>query len=161
MADVASRSIIIGYGNPLRGDDGVGLYLTRVIEGLHWPGVETRAVHQLTPDLAAEIALAERAVFVDARISQVAEGVRFEPIQDRGSATALTHVCNPETLIGLAAALYGRRPECWLVSVPGECFDPSDELSPSVLEHIQNAVKTVQSLVFPPAKGGTSGVIDA
>ena len=40
--------LVIGIGNPLRGDDGVGALLAEQAGG--------RSVHQLTPELAAELA---------------------------------------------------------------------------------------------------------
>lgn len=70
-------TLIIGYGNTLRGDDGVGYRIAEIFEqeedGLesHYSEesrhtVRSHPCHQLTPDLAAELAQADRVIFVDA-----------------------------------------------------------------------------------------------
>ena len=42
--------LIIGYGNPLRGDDGFGWHAAlRLREIIHDDGIEILPVHQLTP----------------------------------------------------------------------------------------------------------------
>ena len=47
------RVLIIGYGNPLRADDGVGWQAARRLAELRQDEfVETLALHQLTPELA-------------------------------------------------------------------------------------------------------------
>ncbi|MEB3362613.1 MAG: hypothetical protein VKI42_10885 [Synechococcaceae cyanobacterium] len=57
--------LVIGIGNPLRGDDGVGRWLAR--RGELWlPQAQWRAVQQLTPELAADVAAAARVLFIDA-----------------------------------------------------------------------------------------------
>jgi hypothetical protein len=58
--------LVIGYGNELRGDDGVGPKTAMAVSEWHFPGVKTMVCHQLTPDLAEPIAAAERVVFIDA-----------------------------------------------------------------------------------------------
>ncbi|MCL4804536.1 MAG: hydrogenase maturation protease, partial [Anaerolineae bacterium] len=57
--------LVIGYGNPLRGDDGVGW---RVVEALEesLSASSLIAVHQLTPELAGTISEVGQVVFVDA-----------------------------------------------------------------------------------------------
>jgi hydrogenase maturation protease len=57
--------LVIGIGNPLRGDDGVGWWLAQRAE--RWlPPSQLRAVRQLTPELASDIAAAARVLFIDA-----------------------------------------------------------------------------------------------
>src|SRR5215472_4005839 len=61
------RVLIIGYGNPLRADDGVGWRMAcRLGELVRDEPFEVLAVHQLTPELAEPISRAELVIFVDA-----------------------------------------------------------------------------------------------
>ena len=46
--------LVIGYGNTLRGDDGVGVLVADALEGWN-QAVRTLSVQQLTPELAADI----------------------------------------------------------------------------------------------------------
>ena len=52
----ASRDfLVIGYGNTLRGDDGVGPRVAEAIEKLNLPGVRTLVCQQLSPEHADPI----------------------------------------------------------------------------------------------------------
>ena len=59
-----SSSLVIGIGNPLRGDDGIGWRLAAQLPAGSGLGVRCR--QQLTPELAEELAAVERVLFLDA-----------------------------------------------------------------------------------------------
>lgn len=135
--------LVIGVGNPLRGDDGAG---HRVIERVQerYPDLACLAVHQLTIDLAADVAESERVIFVDAsvRVEAVTVG-RIDPA-DRGIAS---HHVAPETVLSAAATLYGARPAAWLVEVPASALDHGYELSTITRAAIEQAVLEVGALL--------------
>jgi len=62
--------LVIGIGNPLRGDDGVGALLAEqaaLFTAADPDGpVAVRSVQQLTPELAEELARLEAVLFIDA-----------------------------------------------------------------------------------------------
>ena len=60
--------LVVGIGNELRSDDGVGIRVVRALPARR--GVETTIVHQLTPDLVEALGRAERVLFVDAHASE-------------------------------------------------------------------------------------------
>lgn len=47
---VSQRILLIGYGNPGRGDDGLGPALAAAIEAMELPGVTVEADYQLMVD---------------------------------------------------------------------------------------------------------------
>jgi hydrogenase maturation protease len=59
------RVMAIGYGNPLRSDDGAGQKVAEILSRWHVPQMRSISVHQLTPELAALLAEAELAIFID------------------------------------------------------------------------------------------------
>ena len=59
-----AASLVIGIGNPLRGDDGIGWRLAAGLAAR--PGLAVRCQQQLTPELAAELAAVERLLLLDA-----------------------------------------------------------------------------------------------
>src|SRR5208282_6599133 len=62
-----STALVIGYGNPLRSDDGFGWHASRLLaEALTGRDVEVITCHQLTPELAHPLSQCRRAVFIDA-----------------------------------------------------------------------------------------------
>ena len=117
--------LIIGYGNPLRGDDGFGYRAAERIPG-------AIAVHQLTPELMDPIARADRVLFLDAAVEGIPGEIRRRRIQPRGGEAAFTHHATPESLLAGALTLYGRAPDAELITVTGANFSLSDELSPAV-----------------------------
>jgi hydrogenase maturation protease len=60
------NTLVIGYGNSLRGDDGVGPLVAEQVAEWNLPDVRSLSVHQLTPELASEMALAKTVIFIDA-----------------------------------------------------------------------------------------------
>ena len=56
-------ALVIGYGNTLRGDDGVGPLAADTIRGWGLEGVAAISITQLTPELAEPISAARLAVF--------------------------------------------------------------------------------------------------
>lgn len=67
--DAARRPLVIGYGNTLRRDDGVGRYLAdRLARDPRAAGVRVLAAHQLLPEHALDLHEASVAVLVDALV---------------------------------------------------------------------------------------------
>ncbi len=145
-----ARLLIIGYGNPLRGDDGLGW---RAVEQLaaEWPEAETLACQQLTPELAEPISRAARVVFVDAAAQGAPGAVREQLLRpDAAVPAALTHHINPSALLALSEKLYGHLPEAALFSVAGESFDYGQSLSPSVEAALPEVIRRVKAWAQRP-----------
>jgi len=66
-------SLVIGIGNPLRGDDGIGWRLAALMPAR--AGLAVRCRQQLTPELAEELASVERVLFLDAWLGPDGPGV--------------------------------------------------------------------------------------
>jgi hydrogenase maturation protease len=146
----ASRVLVIGYGNTLRGDDAVGPILAERLRGeLRAEGVLVVACHQLTPELAADVAACERVVFVDASVDLPAGEVQARPLTAGAAEPAsLVHSLGPERLLALTQLVYGRQPQAFLVSVGGLRFDFGDRLlSPPVAAAMESALQKIRELV--------------
>ena len=129
---IPARLLILGYGNPLRGDDGFGWQAAAQLAArIHQPNVEIRALDQLTPELAEPIGAAERVIFIDAAREGLPGVLIEEPVQP-AAAASFTHQLTPATLLALARQLYGRAAAATLYSVAGESFDYREGLSRSV-----------------------------
>ena len=151
-----TRLLVIGYGNELRRDDGVGPRAARAVAAWQLPGVEGVAAHQLTPELAARIGEAERVVFVDAGQDDV---VQTQPINPGRNAPLLAHTGEPRDLLALAEALYGRCPEAWLVTVPAPELGFGEGLSAAAEHGLAEALRQIRALAatFTAATEGPQG----
>ena len=122
MNCAVTETLYIGYGNSLRGDDGVGLFVAQRLQGL--------AVHQLTPELAEPISQAAKVVFIDADVTLPAGEIRRAPVVETQSS--IGHHCTPGELLVIARALYGRAPEAELISIGIESTDLAETFSVKV-----------------------------
>jgi hydrogenase maturation protease len=145
-----SRVLIIGYGNPLRGDDAFGwIAAERLRERIGDPDVEVLAVPQLVPELMEPISESGRVIFIDA--SNEGESGRLqcrhlEP-DPRGS-DALLHHMTPEALLAGARTLYGRVPEAVMYTVRAEQMEMSDTLTAEVEHALRQAVERIGAVCY-------------
>lgn len=137
--------LVIGYGNTLRGDDGIGPAVAAEVGRLGLPGVRVQIVHQLTPELSADLAEAAAAVFVDAGVDP--EPVRAVRLDAGSTAGPLFHAADPQGLLTLAREVYGKAPDAWLVTAAGADFGYHDGLSPAGRENARRARGCVERIV--------------
>ena len=141
--------LVVGYGNELRGDDAAGPCVARRVADWERPEVDGLAVHQLTPELAPALAGAEVVVFVDACVDDGEQKVCLRRLE-AGPGTVMGHTCDPRWLLALAEALYGRRPEAWLATIPAADFGLGGRLSPTARAGVAVALRQINRL----ASGG-------
>ena len=152
----ARADLVIGIGNPLRGDDGVGWWLARRARGAERAPL-VRLVPQLTPELALEVAAARRVLFVDAWCDvkrdvgcEAGAEARAEPVptlrplQPGGAEVGGGHGLDPGGLVALAALFGGDPPPAWLLLVPAYAFPHGTMFS----EAMRRQLPVAQALLF-------------
>ncbi|MBM5799720.1 MAG: hydrogenase maturation protease [Cyanobacteria bacterium K_DeepCast_35m_m2_023] len=134
----ASNRLVIGIGNPLRGDDGVGALLAEQA------AVQTaaRCVQQLTPELAAELAHLDAVLFIDAWEAVAGTEPQLQDLQPAG-ASGDSHRLEPAALLAVCQALYGRAPAAQLLLVPASAFAHGTALS----TRLQQALPAARTLL--------------
>jgi len=145
-----ARVLVIGYGNPLRNDDGLGW---RVAEAMaandHAPDVDILKCHQLTPELANPISQADLVVFVDAAETS-AESKAPGDIVERDlqpeckSPGCFSHDLTPSTLLACSAELFGSSPRAKLFSIIGAEFGMGETLSPVVERSLPELIRRIR-----------------
>ncbi|MCJ7774607.1 MAG: hydrogenase maturation protease [Desulfobacterales bacterium] len=141
---------IIGYGNPRRGDDGIGPHIVKILKKmiLSTERIYFRAIPQLTPDLIEDLQNANFILFIDATVKKLKKGWQLLKIQpDFSSVPFLTHHVTPAFLLGLFQSVHMRCPSAWLVSVQGYDFGMEDEFYPETQRNIENAVSFIYRFV--------------
>lgn len=137
--------LVIGYGNTLRSDDGVGAKVAVAVEELALTGVTVLACHQLTPELAEPISAARAVVFVDASADASTE-VQLRPLEPADGAQLMAHAADPRTLLAMAKQLFGRCPPAWWLTIPVENLGFGEELSPVARRGFEKAVREIKNL---------------
>ena len=137
--------LVIGYGNPLRSDDGVGWHAAgRLADDPRLAGAEVLARHQLTPELAADVARAALVVLVDAALGGEPGSIVLRRVRPRRPGPAGgSHHLDPESLAGLAEALYGAVPPVVLVEVAASSLAPGGNLSPTLERVVPEVMQVV------------------
>ena len=147
------KTLILGYGNTLRKDDGLGIYAAQTLDSLDLPGaVEICTYQQLSPELSSMLAKVDHAIFIDAAL--VAGGQEPGTINTRvlhprtSQPSSITHHFDPETLLAMAGALYGHVPQAMLFSVTAASFDLGEDLSPEVTSALPLLVESIKEYLF-------------
>lgn len=137
------RVLVIGYGNPLRSDDGVGWHIAReLLRGKLRADVRVIAAQQLAPEMAEEASLVARLLFVDAARGGAPGSVRCEEIV-ASEAGAHTHELSPGMILALANELYGRSPRAFLLTLAGENFETGETMSAAVAGAVPEVMERI------------------
>ncbi len=143
--------LVIGYGNPLRRDDGIGQRIATLMEQRLKPeALRVLTAYQLTPELVAPIRDAQLVIFIDARVGDLTGTVISEVVEPQTAVNgAFTHQVSPSILLGAASELYGVKPSGLLVSIIANDFDYGTELSedmnrlvPEIADQVESIIKT-------------------
>jgi hydrogenase maturation protease len=150
--------LIIGYGNGLRGDDGLGPFIAESLAAAKFPGVLVLTPVQLLPELSAQLAEARLAVFVDASVEscEVGRAIRLQAAKD--TRAWCTHHAAPCTLLALTRAVYGRTPQAWWLPVPGRNFGYGERFSDVAKENALAAIVHLTSFIREQAKRRPPGL---
>jgi hydrogenase maturation protease len=159
--------LVIGYGNPLRQDDGLGWHIARGLNAL----AASRAIgplgviasQQLRPEHTVAIASSSAVLFVDAacqrnpgqldpgppeplRLESIELGLEPAPTcrilaepQTGCHGQPLSHQLRPEALLQLTWLLEGRHPPGWTLAIPGQWFGFGELLSPMAARGMEAA----------------------
>ena len=134
---------VVGYGNTLRRDDGVGPKVAEAVAALGLPGVRALACPLLTPELAEAVSRSALVIFVDAAVDAPRE-VQMRKLAPAASSQLMAHAASPATLLALARDVFGHAPQAWLLTIPIEDLSIGETLSPLAQRGLDLAVAEVK-----------------
>lgn len=141
----APTLLVIGYGNLLRCDDGVGPRVAEAVGSLGLPGVQTLICQQLSPEHAEPISRARRVVFVDAAVDGSRE-VQLRELAPGDTTQLMAHAADPRTMLALARDVFGHAPQAWWLTIPAVNLTFGETLSPEAEQGLRAAVERIKSL---------------
>jgi len=150
-----SGLLVIGYGNTLRSDDGVGPKVAEAIAALALPGVRALACPLLAPELADPVSQARFAIFVDAAMDAPRE-VQLRKLAPAASSQVMAHAASPATLLALARDVYGHVPEARLLTIPVDNIGIGEGLSAFARRGLETAVANIKQLASHGRMPGAS-----
>ncbi len=148
---MAARSpiLVLGLGNPLRGDDGAGRAVTRALGDLVDEGVEICEQDGEPAGLLESLDGRTAAILVDCCISGAAPGTvrRFDvsagPLPAEMRAVS-SHGIGIASALELARALNGLPPLCRVYTIEGAAFEVGTTLSPAVAAGVAEAATCIR-----------------
>jgi hydrogenase maturation protease len=144
--------LIIGYGNTLRSDDGVGYKVAEAVATWNLNRVRSISVHQLTPDLAELITHTHTVIFVDAVInaSLTSPAIAIKQLKPSDRLLYTHHHVDPASLLTLTHLLYGCSPIAYQILIPAIQFEFGDLLSSITQASYQLALHQIQHWLQDP-----------
>lgn len=157
-----SRTLVIGYGNRDRQDDGVAWEVIDALRrragqaalaedetGLEQLGgqVDSIFILQLAPDLLDVAARYDQLIFVDAHVQPDAADLYCTPVQPEYATATFTHHMTPALFLALLQALHQCQPAGFVVSIRGSRFDFERGLSAATQALVEPAVVQIQKLL--------------
>jgi hydrogenase maturation protease len=141
------KTLVIGYGNTMRSDDGAGVAIAEALDKELLEGVEVRTCQQLHVEFISEFSQYDRIILADTSVE--GEEVDLRKIRPTSrDYMASSHHLGPELLLRLAEVTNLGQPELYLCMVRGKCFDYGEELSEEVAKRTREAVDKIKNLII-------------
>ena len=163
MSTSVAPWLVLGWGNPSRGDDALGpLFVERLAahaEQALPPGrVECLTDFQLQIEHALDLVGREQVLLVDAGIELDAPFRVSRPHAAR-DASFSTHALGPEALLQVYADVQpGAPPPCTLLTIRAAQFELGEPPSPQALDDLEQALAWAQHwLRGPPTQPQAAG----
>jgi hydrogenase maturation protease len=132
--------LIVGMGNTLRTDDGIGAFVCQELSCLPLEQTEISFALELNTDWLEICTGFDVVIFVDAAVNGPEE-VRFERVRPGASLPSRSsHYLDPETLASLVTELFRTHPVLYTCSVPAYDFNMGEGLSDKGLAKAREAV---------------------
>jgi hydrogenase maturation protease len=147
------KVLLIGYGNPGRGDDGLGPALAAAIEARHLRCVTVEIDYQLTVDHAALIAAHDVVIFADAAIG-LDVAYRLSRVDNRPPQNMGSHQITPAAALHLCEILFGKTPDGWILAIAGTEFgDVREGLSLNACQTLTLATRFLEEWISEQVLG--------
>ena len=139
------KTIMIGYGNPGRQDDGLGPAFIDAFQNIHHANLALQSNYQLTVEDALELNKYEQVIFIDACIDKH-EPFSLEEITETNNTGFGSHSLSPQGLIQLTNTLYQHYPKAYILAIKGYEFDLFEEkLSDLANTNLHQAIEYLAS----------------
>jgi hydrogenase maturation protease len=139
---VTAPFVVIGIGNTLRRDDGVGHAVVEALRDHADPTeIELFTCHQLLPECVVSLEGRRGVVFVDATIEWPAGEIGTRTVEADPEPWRWGHQLRPETVLGLLDD--ASRPSALVVGIGAADFDYGEELDEPVRAAVPAAVEAI------------------
>jgi len=137
--------LIVGIGNPIRSDDGIGNYVCEKINSMNVPGVETLRVHQLELEFIETFSIYDVVMIVDASVN--GSDAEITPLEEVRPSIPSSHHMRPDELKSITELTMNSSLNFILCTVKGVNFDFGEELSETAIRNANLAVDLIRQWI--------------
>lgn len=147
--------LVLGYGNPGRGDDALGPMLIAELERRRpqhpeWPALDLVLEMQLQVENSLDLQGRELVLMADAAVGLVA-GCGLWPVEPKRDPSYTTHELSPSALLqAYVDSLREPPPPCFVLGMRSQRFDLGAPLSLPALGGLAAGVDLVERLLATP-----------
>ena len=142
--------LVLGYGNPSRGDDAVGPLLIEYLSTLQLPEIELITDFQLQIEHILDMQDRRLVLFIDAAVSH-SQALELHALHPEHYQTLSTHALSPQQLLGICQHVTGQLPALsYLLSIKATQFELGAPLSPDMQQHYQHACQLLTQMLDNP-----------
>ncbi len=147
--------LVVGVGNPIRQDDGVGHEMVRLLAERFPGGLASEVLFEPDIGMAETVSRYAELLVLDAwdfdgpepyRVVDLLPGESCAPAQ-----CFVSHVFDWGLILALARDVYGHAPRARLVGVRASAFDYAERVSPACLQRASEALALVERCLTPSA----------
>lgn len=158
----ALPALVLGYGNTLRRDDGVGVRVAerlakdaRLAPAIQAGRVIVSTAHQLTPEVALDLAAASLVVLIDADMAELPGVIVVRELtaggasggDERAAPGSSSHHVGAIELLALARELAGAAPRAVSIGIGVADLELGEGLSGPVEDAVPRAVEAAVEMV--------------
>lgn len=136
---------MIGVGNILRSDDGIGAYICTRIENFRIAGVDCLMVQQLQVELVEDLLDYQLVIIADASLSD--SEMDLSPLNQLEAGIASSHQIDAGMLFSVAKNIYQKELDIYICAVRGEDFSIGDTITTAALARANTAVELIRNFI--------------
>jgi hydrogenase maturation protease len=136
------RPLVVGIGQTLRGDDGIGWKVAERFEKIHPNVASILLAKPLLPEHAEPMSRASVVVLIDAAVGGATLRITDGPVSLINAALfhPITHAASIAEMIAYSEGLFGQAPPIALITIGVRQFELGEEISSEVAALIDPAV---------------------
>jgi hydrogenase maturation protease len=152
MPETLKPRLIIGIGNPSRGDDALGALCIEQLQNLDLPDTDLLTDFQLQIEYVLDLQGRRQVIFVDATVSGE-EAYSFTPAAPQEDNSTTSHALSPSALLH-AYGKFGTAPlpDTHILAIRGYSFELGHALSPQAADNLQQALQFLHQHIGNPAR---------
>ena len=144
IPDCVPPTLIFSWGNPSRGDDAIGPYISDALSQKCDQNVEILTDYQLQIEHVLDLEHRDRVLFIDASIT-ASPPFDFDRLYAARDDSYTSHAMSPQSLLAVHEQVrQAAAPASFMLSVAAQRFKLGDAISTQAMEHLKASIDFIE-----------------